>query len=88
MASTHLDFFRTKLSFIQDVRNATLDDGHGLTGNALQRLQNPPQSTPEINDPVTQLALAIFITCLRKPTRRYREELRNAINLPFHHFTR
>lgn len=61
MASTHLDFLQTKLSFIQDVRNATLDDGHGLSGDALQRLRNPPQSAPEINDSVTQLALTIFI---------------------------
>lgn len=49
------------LSFIQALRNASLDDGIELTGDAVHRLRNPPHESLE-PDPDTKLALSIFFT--------------------------
>ncbi|KAG1821879.1 uncharacterized protein BJ212DRAFT_1547472 [Suillus subaureus] len=41
-ASAWLDNLKRDISFIQALRNATLDDGTGLKGEKLERLCNPP----------------------------------------------
>ncbi|KAF9220269.1 hypothetical protein BS17DRAFT_852819 [Gyrodon lividus] len=57
-----LDFLQCKLSFIQSIRNASLDDiGAGLPAETLHRLCNPPQSTPEIQDPLLELTLKMLL---------------------------
>ncbi|KAF9219000.1 hypothetical protein BS17DRAFT_718821 [Gyrodon lividus] len=57
-----LDFLQHDLSFIQSIWNASLDDiGAGLTAETLHRLCNPPQSTPEIQDPLLELTLKMLL---------------------------
>ena len=38
------------MALIQLIRNASLDDGIGLTGAPLERLQNPLKKVLDIND--------------------------------------
>ncbi|KAI6164565.1 hypothetical protein EDD17DRAFT_1506544 [Pisolithus thermaeus] len=50
------------LHFVQDIRNASLDDGVGLTGEQLTCLCNPPKEALSIEDPSIEIALSMFIT--------------------------
>ncbi|KAI5991815.1 hypothetical protein EDD15DRAFT_2124654, partial [Pisolithus albus] len=43
------------------IRNASLDDGEGLTGEQLAYLRNPPTEPLRIEDPSTEFALSTFI---------------------------
>ena len=61
MATTCLDFLHTKLSFIQHVRNTTLDDVMVSLVMHCRGYGTPSQSTLKINNSVTQLALMIFV---------------------------
>ncbi|KAI6138757.1 hypothetical protein EDD17DRAFT_1770874 [Pisolithus thermaeus] len=49
------------LHFVQDIRNASLDDGVGLTGEQLMCLRNPPKEALSIEDPSIEIALSMFI---------------------------
>lgn len=60
-ASARLDNLKRDISFIQALRNATLDDGTGLKGEKLERLRNPPRQSLCIDDPSTILALRMFM---------------------------
>ncbi|KAF8834865.1 hypothetical protein BDN67DRAFT_1016075 [Paxillus ammoniavirescens] len=69
---TQLDFLRRDLSFIQSVRNASLDDeGTGLTHETLQQLRNPPKFTPEIEDPYLELALTMLLVLKHSSQETY-----------------
>ncbi|KAI6094453.1 hypothetical protein EV401DRAFT_2164076, partial [Pisolithus croceorrhizus] len=47
--------------FVQDIRNVSLDDGVGLTGEQLTCLHNPPKEALSIEDPSIEIALSMFI---------------------------
>ncbi|KAF8546894.1 hypothetical protein OG21DRAFT_1490726 [Imleria badia] len=49
------------LSLIRALQTASLDDGIGLSGDALARLHNPPQEPLQL-DPDLELTLSIFTT--------------------------
>ncbi|KAI6102378.1 hypothetical protein EDD17DRAFT_1900166 [Pisolithus thermaeus] len=49
------------LHFVWDIRNASLDDGVGLTGEQLVCLCNPPKEALSIEDPSIEIALSMFI---------------------------
>ncbi|KAI6096599.1 hypothetical protein EDD17DRAFT_1456987, partial [Pisolithus thermaeus] len=49
------------MSFIQTIRNAMLNDGIGLTSEALEQLHNPPKDPLCVDDQYTELALSMFI---------------------------
>ncbi|KAI6025526.1 hypothetical protein EDC04DRAFT_2899734 [Pisolithus marmoratus] len=49
------------LHFVCNIRNASLDDGMGLTGKQLVYLCNPPKEPLQIEDPSIELALLMFI---------------------------
>lgn len=50
------------MEFIKGLKTASLDDeGMQLDPDALERLQNPPQTPPEISDPELCLALDLFL---------------------------
>ena len=66
------------LSFIHALRNATLDDGIGLTGDALHRLHNPPREALQ-PDPNTKLALLIFFALEHSSEQTY-ETIRQSIH--------
>jgi hypothetical protein len=72
------------LSFIRTLRNATLDDGIGLTGDALHCLCNPPREAlqPDLN---TKLVLSIFLRSNTLQNRRTRQSAKAfiiAIQIP------
>ncbi|KAI6004300.1 hypothetical protein EDD15DRAFT_2130849, partial [Pisolithus albus] len=66
------------MSFIETIRSATLDDGTGLTGEALERLRNPPKDPLCVDDPYTELALSMFIALEHSSEITY-EKIRKAI---------
>ena len=66
------------LSFVQALRNASLDDGIGLTGDALDRLRNPPHESLE-PDPDTKLALSMFFALEHSSEESY-ERIRRSIH--------
>ncbi|KIK23437.1 hypothetical protein PISMIDRAFT_100434 [Pisolithus microcarpus 441] len=70
------------MSFVQAIRNASLDDGIGLTGEALERLRNPPTEPLCVDDPYTTLALSMFIALEHSSERTY-EKIRKAIEKCF-----
>jgi hypothetical protein len=78
----HLNFLKRDLQFIQSLRNATLEDAHGLTQDALTHLQNPPQTVPVIDDPITELALSMFLA-LEHSSQDTFEKIRRAIEKCF-----
>ena len=49
------------MSFIQWIRDASLDDGTGLTGEALYRLRSPPKEVLELPSPCQKLAIRNFM---------------------------
>lgn len=55
-----LNDLKTTLQFINLLRNATLDDGT-LDDEIIDRLRNPLQGPPEIDDPDLLLALKVFL---------------------------
>ncbi|KAI6095241.1 hypothetical protein F5141DRAFT_969475, partial [Pisolithus sp. B1] len=66
------------MSFIQTIRNAMLDDGIGLTGEALEQLHNPPKDPLCVNDWYTELALSMFIALKHSSESTY-EKIHRAI---------
>ncbi|KAI5982717.1 hypothetical protein EDD15DRAFT_2110766, partial [Pisolithus albus] len=57
----HLPKLQCSLHFVHDIRNASLDDGEGLTGEQLVYLRNPLTEPLHIEDPSTEFALSTFI---------------------------
>lgn len=70
------------LSFIRALRNASLDDGTGLTGDALVRLRNPPTEPLRIVNPDVELALQNFLALEHSSEEAY-ERIRKAIHQRF-----
>lgn len=59
--SACINFLHRDMQFIRCLRDATLDKPGRLSDDALKCLYNPPQTTPEIEDPVVELALSMFL---------------------------
>ena len=57
----HMPKHARSMSFIQHIRNASLDDQTGLIGDALNRLRNPPMEVLELNGPCDKLAIENFM---------------------------
>lgn len=70
------------ISFVQAIRNASLDDGIGLTGEALQRLCDPPKEPLCIDDRYTGLALSMFIALEHSSEKTY-DKIQRAIEKCF-----
>ena len=70
------------LSFIRALRNASLDDGTGLTGDALVRLRNPPMEPLRIVNPDVELALQNFLVLEHSLEEAYKR-IRKAIHQCF-----
>lgn len=70
------------MSFIQAIRNASLDDGIGLTDEALEQLHNPPKEPLCVDDWYTELALSMFIALEHSSESMY-EKIQKAINKCF-----
>ena len=70
------------LSFIRALRNASLDDGTGLTGDALVRLRNPPMEPLQIVNPDIKLALQNFLALKHSSEEAY-ERICKAIHQHF-----
>ena len=70
------------MSFIQTIRDASLDDGIGLTGEALEQLRNPPKATLHIDDRYTELTLSMFIALEHSSESTY-EKIRRSIEQCF-----
>ena len=70
------------MSFIQAIRNASLDDGIGLTDEALEQLRNPPKEPLRVDDQYTELALSMFIVLKHSSESTY-EKIQKAINKCF-----
>ena len=49
------------MALIHSIQNASLNDGIGLTGAALEHLHNPPNKVLDLNDPYAKLAIEIFM---------------------------
>jgi hypothetical protein len=47
--------------FICALREAHLDDGVGLKGEALEKLRNPPSYQATVDDPGIDFALSMFL---------------------------
>lgn len=67
------------LSFIACLHQASLDDGTGLTGNALTWLCNPPTKLLRIENPDIKLALETFLALGHSSEGTYKR-IRNAIH--------
>ncbi|KAG1804298.1 hypothetical protein EV424DRAFT_1295868, partial [Suillus variegatus] len=50
------------MQFILALHNATLDDSVGLIGDALERLQTPPQAQARLDDPDIEHGISLFLT--------------------------
>ncbi|KIK25411.1 hypothetical protein PISMIDRAFT_9618 [Pisolithus microcarpus 441] len=73
---------KRSMSFIQAIRGASLGDGVGLTGEALERLRNPPQEPLSVDDWYRELSLSIFIALEHSSESTY-EKIRKAIEKCF-----
>ncbi|KAI6004275.1 hypothetical protein EDD15DRAFT_2223541 [Pisolithus albus] len=73
------------MSSVQAIRNASLDDGIGLTGGALEQLRTPPKEPLRIDDPYMELASTIFIELENSPeeSEETYEKIRKAIERCF-----
>jgi hypothetical protein len=49
------------MQFILALHNATLDDGVGLIGDALERLRTPPQAQARLDDPDIEHGISLFL---------------------------
>lgn len=49
------------MQFILALHNATLDDGAGLIGDALERLRNPPQAQARLDDSDIEHGISLFL---------------------------
>ena len=70
------------MSFIQTIRDASLDDGIGLTGEPLEQLRNPPKAPLRVDDRYTELALSMFIALEHSSESTY-EKIQRAIEQCF-----
>ena len=77
-----IDFLQRDIQFIRRLRDATLDEPGGLSEEALKRLRNPPQTTPEIKDPVIELALSMYLVLEHSSQETY-ERIRRAVEKCF-----
>ncbi|KAG1752196.1 hypothetical protein EDB19DRAFT_1613676, partial [Suillus lakei] len=66
------------MSFICSLRSATLDDGVGLKGEDLQRLQNPPRFPCQIDNPCEELAISLFLALQHSSEVAY-DNIRNTV---------
>ena len=67
------------MALIQSIRNASLDDGIGLTGASLERLRNPPKEVLDINNPYEKLAIEIFVALEHSSEATY-DKIRTSIH--------
>ncbi|EIW78817.1 hypothetical protein CONPUDRAFT_59151 [Coniophora puteana RWD-64-598 SS2] len=74
-----LDSIQREMSFITRLRSATLDDGVGLKGHALDRLRNPPTTPLEIDCKKELLALRMLEAVEHAPEDTF-YKIRDAIN--------
>ncbi|KAG1825447.1 uncharacterized protein BJ212DRAFT_1314073 [Suillus subaureus] len=49
------------MQFILALHNATLDDGAGLIGDALEHLRNPPQAQARLDDSDIEHGISLFL---------------------------
>ncbi|KAG1893540.1 uncharacterized protein F5891DRAFT_962782 [Suillus fuscotomentosus] len=66
------------MSFICSVRRATLDDGVGLKGEDLVRLQDPPRFPCRIDNPCEELAISLFLALQHSSEAAY-DHIRSAV---------
>ncbi|KIO01190.1 hypothetical protein M404DRAFT_92091, partial [Pisolithus tinctorius Marx 270] len=59
------------LHFIKDIRNASLNDGVGITGEPLECLHNPPQEPLHVDDLSTELTLSMFLALKHSSENAY-----------------
>ncbi|KIJ13971.1 hypothetical protein PAXINDRAFT_80089, partial [Paxillus involutus ATCC 200175] len=60
--TARIDDLRDSLKFIQMIKNASLDDEHAqLDAETIYRLRNPPEETPQLDDPDLRLSLKILL---------------------------
>ncbi|KAG2738243.1 hypothetical protein P692DRAFT_201858104 [Suillus brevipes Sb2] len=76
--SARLPNLQRDMSFICSLRSATLDDGVGLKGEDLQRLQNPPRFPCQIDNPCEELAISLFLALQHSSEVAY-DNIRNAV---------
>ena len=63
--SATLENIKLSLDFIQELKTASLDDGH-LAPEVVSRLKNPPSGTIELT-PDDRLSLELFISTHNSP---------------------
>ncbi|KIK36559.1 hypothetical protein CY34DRAFT_26295 [Suillus luteus UH-Slu-Lm8-n1] len=68
--------------FIHALREAHLDDGVGLKGEALERLRNPPSYPATVDDPGINFALSMFLALKHSSEAAY-EDIRTAAHRCF-----
>ena len=80
--SAHMPKHTCSMSFIQHIRNASLDDRTGLIGDALDRLRNPPMEVLELDGPCDKLAIEIFMALEHSSEASY-DKIRSSIQACF-----
>ena len=65
-----LDDLNISLSFINSIRSATLDNG-GLDDETIERLRNPPEGPPDVDNPDLILAIKIFLATTKASQDTY-----------------
>ena len=80
--SAHMPKHARSMSFIQHIRNASLDDRTGLTGDTLDRLCNPPKEVLKLNGPCDKLAIEIFMALEHSSEASY-DKIRSSIQTCF-----
>ncbi|EIW80973.1 hypothetical protein CONPUDRAFT_56343 [Coniophora puteana RWD-64-598 SS2] len=77
---TPLEELQRDMSFVIRIRDATLDDGIGLKGEALRRLRDPPQEILEVPDNLTLLGMQMYDAMEKSSEKTY-----NHVRASIHH---
>jgi hypothetical protein len=71
LRNARLPDLRRDMEFVLALREASLDDGVGLVGDALERLRNPPRHQAEFGGPDVEYGISTLVTPFRVPLRLY-----------------